>query len=227
MSGGSRRQETETIRPHSTPRETLIGIVFSMYKPRLEIPDAYYHLFTRGNSKRAIFLSDLDRTLFLFRLGRTAKRQGWTIYAYCLMTNHYHILLRISDRGLSQGMCELNGGYALGFNARHGRSDHVFGRRFKDVIIKSDAQLLETCRYIVLNPVRAGICAEAGDWPWSSYRESVGLEHAPSFLAVGELLRLFHGDPETARDAFRSFVSNGHVRRQPPGFGREVEAAAG
>jgi REP-associated tyrosine transposase len=184
-----------------------------MYKPRVEIPDGYYHLCTRGNDKQPIFFQNVDREVFLLGLTRTSQRYGWTIFAYCLMTNHYHLVLRISDGGLARGMCELNGGYALGFNARYRRSNHVFGRRFHDVIIDSDEQLLESCRYDVLNPVRAGMYPEPGDWRWSSYRACAGLAHPPAFLASGELLAHFDGDPAEAQAAYRGFVSAGHVPR--------------
>jgi putative transposase len=186
-----------------------------MYRPRVEVPAGYYHLGTRGNNQRAIFFDDEDRLLFLAMLRRIARRYGWTVYAYCLMTNHYHLVIQLSDRGLSRGMCELNGGYAIASNARHGRTNHVFGRRFWDAPIERQAHLLETCRYVVLNPVRAGILDKAAEWPWSSYRSCAGEQHAPTFLAVGELLGLFGANPGAARAAYRRYVSEGHVPRQP------------
>ncbi|HEY3920998.1 MAG TPA: transposase, partial [Gaiellaceae bacterium] len=141
-----------------------------MYRPRLEIPGACYHVGTRGNNKQPIFIDDADRKRFLLLLERAARRHGWLVYAYCLMTNHYHLVLQLSDRGLSRGMCELNGGYALGFNERHGRSNHLFGRRFWDRHLDTDEYFNETCRYVVLNPIRVGLEPELGIWPWSSYR---------------------------------------------------------
>jgi len=132
------------------------------------------------------------------------------------MTNHYHLLLQLADRGLSKGMCELNGSYALGFNARHGHSNHVFGRRFWSDLIESDSRLLTCSRYIVLNPVRAGLSGDPETWPWSSYRACVGVEHAPAFLAAGALLEVFGRSPPKAQAAYRSYVSAGHVQRQPP-----------
>jgi hypothetical protein len=113
-------------------------------------------------------------------------------------------------------MCELNGGFALDFNARHGRSDHLFGRRFWSDLIDHESHLLASCRYIVLNPVRAGLSDDADSWPWSSYRACAGGELAPSFLAAGDLLELFGRDPVRAQSAYRNYVSNGHVQRQPP-----------
>jgi REP element-mobilizing transposase RayT len=198
-------------------RITRSGWIISLvYVPRIEVPGGFYHVCTRGNDRQAIFLSDLDRSLFLLLLKRAARRFGWTIYAYCLMTNHYHLLVQLGNAGFSKGMCELNGGYALTFNGRHGRSNHVFGRRFWSDLIETDSHLLAASRYIVLNPVRAGLRRKPEDWPWSSYRASAGLEHAPGFLAVGELLRLFARNPEVARHDYRSYVSAGHGERQPP-----------
>jgi putative transposase len=188
-----------------------------MYRPRIEVSGAYYHVGARGNSKQPIFLGDDDRRTFLRCLARTARRHRWSILAYVLMTNHYHLVLQLEETGLSRGMCELNGGYALMFNSRHGRSNHVFGRRFWDEHIESDEHYAQACRYVVLNPVRAGIVRDVGDWPWSSYRATAGLEFAPAFLAVDELLSLFGPTPERARDAYIRFVLAGQDQRQPPG----------
>ena len=117
-----------------------------MYRHRIEVPGAYYHVGARGNNKQPIFETDDDRAYFMRLLARTARRHGWAIHAYCLMTNHYHLVLQLSSGGLSRGMCELNGGYALGFNARHGRSNHLFGRRFWDEPIEREGHFYETCR---------------------------------------------------------------------------------
>jgi putative transposase len=216
MSGGSRCDKSATKRPQTMTRSATTGTIVAMYKPRVETAAGYYHVGTRGNSKRHIFDDDVDRLMFLMQLKRAAKRYGWTVLAYCLMTNHYHLVLQLSDRGLSRGMCELNSGFAASYNMRHGRSNHVFGRRFWDDSIEADGHLYESCRYVVLNPVRAGLRDEPADWPWSSYRACAGLEHAPAFLAAGELLTFFGRDPARARRAYRSYVQEGRGQRQPP-----------
>jgi putative transposase len=194
----------------------ITRILIVVYQRRIELPGGYYHVCTRGNNRRPIFVDDRDRGVFLMMLRRLARKHGWAVYAYCLMTNHYHLLLQLSDGGLSRGMCELNGGLALDFNERHRRSDHLFGRRFWSDLVDHEWHLLASCRYIVLNPVRAGLGDDPASWPWSSYGACAGHELAPSFLATGELLELFGRDPARAQAAYRDYVSNGHVQRQPP-----------
>jgi REP element-mobilizing transposase RayT len=215
MSGGSRRDESGTFRPQRMRGGIRRGTIGAMYKPRIEVPGGYYHAGSRGNNQQPIFLTEYDRRLFLLLLARTARRYGWSIVAYCLMTNHYHLVLQLADGGLSRGMCELNGGYALGFNIRHGRRNHLFGRRFWDETIESERHLLEACRYVVLNPERAGLVADPASWRWSSYRATAGLELPPAFLAVGQVLGWFATKPAAATAAYVSFVSKGLGRRQP------------
>ena len=187
-----------------------------MYRPRLEVTGDCYHVGARGNNKEPIFLDDEDRRIFLLRLGRAARRHGWVVHAYVLMSNHYHLLIQLGDLGLSRGMCELNGGYAQSFNARHRRINHVFGRRFWDERITSDSQYHEVCRYVALNPLRGGLERELGTWPWSSYPSTIEAAFAPAFLASGELLARFGTTPAAARRAFIRYVSEGRVQRQPP-----------
>ena len=190
-----------------------------MYRPRIEVPGGFYHVGSRGNDRRAIFLDDEDRRAFLRLLARSARTYGWVIHSYCLMTNHYHLLLQLGSGGLSRGMCRLNGGHALMFNARHGHSNHVFGRRFWDEQIETEAHYFEACRYVVLNPLRAGLERALGSWPWSSYRPIIGADFAPPFLASDELLSHFGSTPEEARGAYIRYVAEGRVQRQPPDEG--------
>jgi REP element-mobilizing transposase RayT len=189
------------------------------YKLRDESP-GFYHVVSRGNNKRPIFVDDHDRLVFLIRLNRVATKYGWEIFAYCLMDNHYHLVMRIGERGMSQGMCELNFGYALAFNARHGRINHLFGRRYWSDGLRTDARLLNACRYTLLNPVRAGISNRPGRYMWSSYRATIGLALSNVRLAADELLQLFGRHRSVSIASFVRFCDEsdetGHVRWQPP-----------
>lgn len=178
---------------------------------RAEHPGGIYHVTSRGSNKEAIFLDDADHRIFGALLGRYALRHRWIVLAWAEMPNHYHLLVQIPFGGLSRGMQLLNGGYAARFNHRHGRSAHVFRNRFFAGQIESEAHLIEAARYIVLNPVRAGLCASPDRWPWSSYRASAGLTLAPPFLSVSALLRLFGRSPRVASRLYREFVAMGHV----------------
>jgi hypothetical protein len=133
---------------------------------------------------------------------------GWRVIAYCLMNNHYHVLLQLGAGGLSRGMQSLNGGYAIAFNAREGRRDHLFGRRFWSREVTDADDLLGTCAYIDLNPTRSFDTAP-WDWPWSSYRAVAGLEPAKGFHKVDDLWQLLHPEPRTAMDAYTALVANG------------------
>lgn len=174
-------------------------------------PDLVYHVTSRGNNGRAHYVDDVDRRIFLSMLERAVTRYDWLVRAYCLMTNHFHLVVQapLGGPSLSKGMQELNGGYSRTFNARHGRRDHLRRNRFHAEPIESESHLLESCRYVVLNPVRAGICATAGSWPWSSYRATVGLRPSPPFLSAGWLLELFSPELARARERYRDFVADG------------------
>jgi REP-associated tyrosine transposase len=181
--------------------------------PRDFYAGGYYHVHTRGNNRAQVYVDAVDRVVFLRMLERSVVKYEWLVYSWCLMTNHFHLVLRIPQNGLSQGMSELNGSFGRWSNLRHGRCDHVFGRRFSAKEIASDAHLLEACRYVVLNPVRAGLCDHPGDWRWSSYRACAGLEQPQPFLARDEMLGLatgFYGRERThSFAAYREFIEAG------------------
>jgi putative transposase len=177
--------------------------------PRAEEPGCIYHLVTRGNDKQPIYFGNWSGRLFLRLLERTARRHGWSVLAYVLMTNHYHLVLRISERGFSRGMCELNGVFAKATNTELERSNHLFGRRFWSELIDTDEYLFEACRYVVLNPERAGAITDARLWRWSSFAATMGDVHPPAFLATGALLALFGKDPTMARERFAAYVDEG------------------
>jgi REP element-mobilizing transposase RayT len=178
--------------------------------PRQIEAGSFYHVFPRGNDGREIYVDEFDRARQLFLLDRVSRKYGWTVFAYCQMTNHFHLLIQVSSSGLSPGMQELLGEYARFWNRRHGRTGHVFRNRFESAAVASDQHLLETARYVDLNPVRAGVKPRPEHWSWSSYRALVGLDHAPPFLAVSTLLQLFGPTPARARAAYRRFVREGH-----------------
>jgi REP element-mobilizing transposase RayT/transposase-like protein len=178
---------------------------------RLEFAGALYHVTARGNERRSIFLGDADgdRAAFLNVLGATCERFNWLVHAYCLMTNHYHLLVETPDANLSKGMRQLNGVFTQYVNRTHARVGHLFQGRFKAILVERESYLLELSRYVVLNPVRAGMVAAPGDWPWSSYRATVGEVPAPEFLETDGVLRAFAEERTAAVAGYRRFVVEG------------------
>lgn len=175
------------------------------YTTRDESP-GFYHVTCRGNNRRPIFAGRRDTADFLARLDRTAGRYGWLIWAYCLMPNHYHVVLEIGDAGMSCGWCELNTGYARAHNHRHGRANHLFGRRYWSRRIEGVEDMLGVCRYVLLNPCRAGLVADPIAWTPSSYRETIGLDRPIGALARLAVLDQFAPSPQRAAVLFRRFV---------------------
>lgn len=149
---------------------------------RIEFPGAVYHVTSRGDRQEAIFLDDEDRRCLLERFAHALDRFDATVIAYCLMGNHYHFVIQTHQANLSRLMRHVNAGYSQSFNRRHGIVGHLFQGRFKAVIVDTDAYLLELCRYVELNPVRAGMVESAGEWQWSSYRAHVGTAMSPIWL---------------------------------------------
>ncbi len=147
---------------------------------RLIYAGALYHITARGNRREAIFIDDQDRALFNSLLEEVVARFGWRIHAWCQMTNHYHLLVETPQANLPQGMRQLNGNYANAFNRSHHREGHVFQGRYKAILVQRNTHLLELSRHVVLNPVRAGMVSTAGEWQWSSYRQTAALEESGS-----------------------------------------------
>jgi putative transposase len=178
------------------------------YPLREEKNGAYYHVGTRGNNQRDIYSDDLTRLLFILMLQQVAKATSWGILSYCLMNNHYHLAVRLGASGLSRGMQALNGGYARAFNAREGRRDHLFGRRFWSRELADVDDVLTTCAYIDRNPTRS-FGRTPSDWQWSGYRAAAGLEPPKGFHRTGDLWKLFDCKPRDAMDAYAALVAAG------------------
>lgn len=176
---------------------------------RIEYAGAVYHLTSRGNARQTIYVTDGDRQRFLRLLAQAIGRFQWTCYAYCLMGNHYHAVVETRAPTLSQGMRHLNGVYTQRFNQVHGRVGHVFQGRYRAIVVEKAAHLLELCRYVVLNPVRAGLVGDPTEWPWSSYRATSGLDSAPSWLSAEGVLAHWGGTRRVAQARYRAFVLEG------------------
>ena len=146
-----------------------------MRKQREWYPGAIYHLMERGIRRMEIFQDDLDYETFLVILKRLAEKHAITVHAYCLMTNHVHLLLETSDQEIGGFMQRLAGDYARTYNRRYGYRGHLFENRYKGCLVRDDSYFLQTSRYIHLNPVKAGMVQNAEDYPWSSYRCILGL----------------------------------------------------
>lgn len=176
---------------------------------RLQFAGALYHVTSRGNGRADIYFSEADRLAWLSVLAQTCARFNWRVHAWCQMSNHYHMLVETPEANLSEGMRQLNGVYTQHVNRVHRRVGHVFQGRFKAVLVERESHLLEVARYVVLNPVRAGMVADAGEWPWSSHACMRGLQPAPAWLEVDALLLAFGRDRARAVSAYEDFVRAG------------------
>lgn len=177
-------------------------------KPRPQVPDGLYHVVARGNRRQPIFDDNHDRHMFCSLLGDVVERCGWECEAHCLMRNHYHLVVRTHRPNIGRGMARLNAVYAQWFNREHGFCGHLFEGRYWSALVETDTHRLELMRYVVLNPVRAGVCALPGEWRWSSYRATAGLSLAPGFLSTHWVgLEFSHAsDPHAS---YRRFVLDG------------------
>jgi putative transposase len=176
---------------------------------RVEFAGALYHLTARGARRSSIYEDDADRNAFLEILSSVVERYGWRCEAYCLMSNHYHLLVETPQPNLSRGMRQLNGVYAQRFNRRHEYVGPLFQGRFGSIVVDGDTYRLELARYIVLNPVRAEMVGQPGDWRWSSYGATIGQCPRPNWLAVGKLLAAFAPNMAAAERSYVRFVRDG------------------
>jgi len=178
---------------------------------RIKIPGGLYHIYSRGLDKNAIFRDDKDKEKFLEILHKCNCDYGWKCYAYCLMMNHYHILIETIDGDISRGMRQLNGVYAQYFNWKHDRIGPLYQGRFKAILVDRENYFLELCRYIVLNPVRAGIVQSPQDYHWSSFRTTVGIEKQETCIDRRSILERFSsekGSEKSAIESYTRFVSD-------------------
>jgi len=176
---------------------------------RIEFPGAVYHITNRGNERKEIFRDDRDRKMFLDTLEDVTLRYNWLCHAYCLMENHYHLLIDTPDGNLSIGMRQLNGIYTQRFNKRHGRVGHLFQGRFKAVLVEKDSHLLEACRYVVLNPVRVERVQKPEEWGWSSYGATAGRTKPHPCLVIDWILGQFGSERKVAEAGYRRFIMDG------------------
>jgi REP element-mobilizing transposase RayT len=176
---------------------------------RLEFAGALYHITSRGDRREDIYRDNGDREQWLEILGQVCKRFNWIIHGYCLMSNHYHLLAETVDGNLSRGMRQLNGLYTQQFNRRYHESGHLFQGRYKAILVQKEAYLIELVRYVVLNPVRAGMVRRPEDWVWSSFNAMIGADTETEWLDVDWTLSQFGTDRKQATLAYRQFVMEG------------------
>lgn len=189
----------------NTSAADVLQAVWRMARPlRVSFPGACYHIMARGNEQSIIFIDARDYGRFIGLLAKVAARFSIVVYAYCLMPNHYHVVCRTSGANVSAALAYLNGVYAQWWNYRHGRCGHVTQGRFKAQLVQNDAYLRVVCRYVLDNPVRAGLVAEPQGWAWSSARAAAGLARVPPFLdpsAGGILAETLAAEPPEVSDA--------------------------
>jgi len=176
---------------------------------RLEFAGGLYHVTSRGDGREDIYLSDADREAWLSVLGEVCKRFNWVCHAWCQMSNHYHLLIETPEANLSKGMRQLNGVYTQRFNRLHGRVGHVFQGRYKAILVERDSYLLELARYVVLNPLRAGMVKRLEAWPWSSYLATCGQAVAPEWLQTDWILTQFGRQRASVIRKYVEFVHEG------------------
>lgn len=176
---------------------------------RIEYDGALYHITSRGNARKPIYKDDEDRKIFLDTLNNVKNKYNWICHAYCLMRNHYHLIIETPDGNLANGMRQLNGVYTQTYNRRHHSVGHIFQGRYKAILIQKESHLLEVSRYVVLNPVRAKAAEKPGEWKWSSYRGTSGMTKPHPGLTTDWLLGQFSTKRGQAEKKYREFVESG------------------
>lgn len=176
---------------------------------RIEFAGALYHVMSRGNNREPIIHNEDDVVAFFESLESTCHRYAWRVFAWCVMPNHYHLVIETQRPTLSAGMRRHNSCFAQQFNKRHGRIGHVFQGRFKAFIIAQEQYLLTVLRYVELNPCRSGLVQHPEEWPWSSARVSLGITSPPAWSAVREMWSRFGTNPAVSALRYRAFLVDG------------------
>lgn len=201
----------------------LNGSLTMARRPRLQFPGAIYHVMSRGNRKFPIYDDDDDRRVFMTTIAQAVRRYGVRVFAWCLMPNHYHLVLETPRANLSDAMRHINGVYTQSSNRLHQRTGHVFEGRFRSIIVQRESYLRRVARYVVLNPVRAHLAIDVGDWRWSSYRATAALEPAPDYLCLDWLSLAFpDAPPGGVREQYVQFVNSPAARKATLGVSRSV-----
>lgn len=182
---------------------------------RLQFAGALYHVTSRGDRLRDVFCDQADRYVWLDLLAKVCMRYNFIVHSFCQMTNHYHLVVETVDGDLARGMRQLNGTYSQRFNFRHKLVGHVFQGRYHAVLVQKENYLLELARYVVLNPIRAGMVATLDDWHWSSYPYFMRSDNKPEWLDTDSVLSYFGADGTAARRLFKEFVLNGRGLLSP------------
>jgi len=177
--------------------------------PRIQAPDLLYHVGSRAVDKQPIFgVVRFDREVFISHLASVVGTYAWRCHAYCVMGNHFHLVVDTPGANLAAGMRDLKGKYAQWFNTYRPREGALFERRYWSRIAWSESYAFELARYVALNPVRAGLIRSPEEWPWCSYAATAGLERCPKFLDVSQVLGAFGGGSD-ARIRYAAFVRDG------------------
>jgi len=188
-------------------------------KPRIHVPGGVYHVILRGNGGQDIFLTDEDRYHLYLLLQEGTERFEYRVHGFCLMSNHLHLAAQVADVPLARGMQNLAFRYTRWVNRREKRIGHLFQGRYKAILVDRDSYLLELVRYIHLNPVRAGLAQDPGDYPWSGHRAYLGQETLP-WLTTEWVLGQFARRPDAARRRYEAFVLEGRKQGYQEEFHR-------